>query len=673
MFGFRLTTDRPTRNRAPAAGSRHRRRPILRWLIAVTLLSSGMVMPPTSHAAAPAAVAWHPSLKQAMTAAASHQRPVLVVFTAEWSPAAAQVKKHVLTDPNAAALLSACFEPVLIDVDANPEVTNELGMKHIPGGCLVRADGTVISRFECPTATGQFIATVARHLQQTDGGATAATPAANLAGAVTVVAERVEVASDFSTAGSLLADAAATGPTSKSGAVSQIAAKVRGLSQFADAPAPVARAPFRSPALALEQAPLPSAYASRGPAPAPQAPASPAAAAFPGEGDEADLLASTPPFPTAPRSPLPVIAPAATAAIVASTQSPQPKTPAATAIGPASPAIAPQPAIATSTASSQAAPWAAEPARFAAAPTDQHAEAAAAPAPASARMIAAVPPQLASDDATTGDLIEPQTTAPEQARAPSPWLAPAATAVAAAAPFGTSTPAAGPNAAPAPAPAPAPADALPPQPAAPQMAAATTTTEPVEPEPAPPATTPNPVLAALQKPFSMFTGRANEPEQKQPTTPALGQTSQPATETVANYASQTSAEEPATPETMPLGLEGYCPVSLVETGNWREGQAQWGARHRGRTYLFSGLEEQQAFLADPDRYAPALSGDDPVVAFDSGSTVSGQRQYGVTYQQRIYLFASPESRATFAANPQRYTSRVLLAEQPTSTGGTILR
>jgi YHS domain-containing protein len=671
MFGFRSTPDRPSFPRAPATSARWRQRPVIRCLAAVVLLSGGILMPPASHAAAAAAVAWHPSLKQALTAAASHQRPVLVVFTAEWSPAAAQLKKHVLTDPNAAALLSACFEPVLIDVDANPEVTSELGMKHIPGGCLVRADGTVISRFECPTATGQFIATVARHLQQTDGGATAAAPAANLAGAVTVVAERVEVASDFSTAGSLLADAAATGPTSKSGAVSQIAAKVRGLSQFADAPAPVARAPFRSPAPTLEQAPLPSAYASRGPAPAPQAPATPAAAAFPEEGDEADLLASTPPFPTATRSPQPVIPPPATAAIVASTQSPQPTTPAATAISTASPAITREPAMASSTTPSQAAPWAAEPARFAAASTDQHAEAAAATAPASSRMIAAVPPQLASDDATTGDLIEPQPTAPEQARAPSPWLAPAATAVAAAAPLGTSTPAAAPNAAPAP--APAPATAQPPRPAAPQMAAATTTTQPVEPEAAPAATTPNPVLAALQKPFSMFTGRANEPEQKQPTTPALGQTSQPATETVANYASQTSAEEPATPETMPLGLEGYCPVSLVETGGWVEGQAQWGARHRGRTYLFSGLEEQQAFLADPDRYAPALSGDDPVVAFDSGSTVSGQRQYGVTYQQRIYLFASPESRATFAANPQRYTSRVMLAEQPTSTGGTILR
>jgi YHS domain-containing protein len=91
--------------------------------------------------------------------------------------------------------------------------------------------------------------------------------------------------------------------------------------------------------------------------------------------------------------------------------------------------------------------------------------------------------------------------------------------------------------------------------------------------------------------------------------------------------------------------------------------------------LFRGLEEQQAFLADPDRYAPALSGDDPVAAFDSGTALPGERRYGVTYQQRIYLFASPESRATFAANPQRYTSRVQLAEQPANVGegGTILR
>ena len=103
-----------------------------------------------------------------------------------------------------------------------------------------------------------------------------------------------------------------------------------------------------------------------------------------------------------------------------------------------------------------------------------------------------------------------------------------------------------------------------------------------------------------------------------------------------------------------------------------EGRAQWGARHRGRTYLFAGPEQQQAFLADPDRYAPALSGDDPVLACDSGKQIAGQRRYGVTYQARTYLFSSPETRTAFAANPQRYTTRVKVAEQ-TSPTGTIVR
>jgi YHS domain-containing protein len=121
---------------------------------------------------------------------------------------------------------------------------------------------------------------------------------------------------------------------------------------------------------------------------------------------------------------------------------------------------------------------------------------------------------------------------------------------------------------------------------------------------------------------------------------------------------------------MPLGLEGYCPVTLAERGVWTEGRAQWGVRHRGRTYLFAGPEQQQAFLATPDRCAPALSGDDPVVAVEQGKSTPGRRAYGVTYQSRMYLFASPESRTAFSGNPERYTASVTLAERPAPTDGT---
>ena len=119
---------------------------------------------------------------------------------------------------------------------------------------------------------------------------------------------------------------------------------------------------------------------------------------------------------------------------------------------------------------------------------------------------------------------------------------------------------------------------------------------------------------------------------------------------------------------MPLGLEGYCPVTLAEKQVWTEGRPQYGARHRGRTYLFAGPDQQRAFLADPDRYAPALSGDDPVLAFEQGKSMPGQRRFGVVCQSRMYLFASPQTRDAFAANPEKYTGRVALAEQSATTG-----
>lgn len=122
-------------------------------------------------------------------------------------------------------------------------------------------------------------------------------------------------------------------------------------------------------------------------------------------------------------------------------------------------------------------------------------------------------------------------------------------------------------------------------------------------------------------------------------------------------------------DSMPLGLEGYCPVTLAEKQAWAEGRPQYGVRHRGRTYLFAGPEQQRTFLADPDRYAPALSGDDPVLAFDQGRSMPGQRRYGVVCQSRMYLFASPETCEAFKANPEKYAGRVALAER-NMAGGT---
>jgi YHS domain-containing protein len=102
---------------------------------------------------------------------------------------------------------------------------------------------------------------------------------------------------------------------------------------------------------------------------------------------------------------------------------------------------------------------------------------------------------------------------------------------------------------------------------------------------------------------------------------------------------------------------------------WTLGDRRWGATHRGRTYLFSGPDQQRRFLADPDRYAPVLSGNDAVLAVEEGRAVPGRRQHGVFFNDRVYLFSNEESLDKFTQNPHHYASEVLQAVQAGNSRG----
>lgn len=452
---------------------------ILASILQVVAVGGAMVAPlaradvPAREAlVAQAAVPWHADLAAAKRAATISHRPVLVIFSAGSTAAGAALARDVFPAAETVALLTACFEPVRIDIDEDASTARAMGIAQVPMACIVDAHDRILTRFECPTAPAAFVAAASRAAQE----------------------------------------AAAAGTAS---AVTPVAA-IRGQSDF------VSQATQVPPA-----------------APAIAPPAGPPA--FNAAAEEPVLPAAPPAWPAEqPTRPMPF--------------SPDPH---------------------------------------------------------------------AAHDRPT---IEPSASATGNAA----WLnaaaaAPAAGAVATAAP--------------------------------PATPAATTAPEP-EKKSASAA-----FLAALQNPFNIFTKPKPPEVAASPATPPA-----PA----ATAASTVPAAGPDPHGLMPLGLEGFCPVSLVDKGTWVEGRAQWGARHRGRTYLFAGPEQQRAFLADPDRYAPALSGDDPVLACDSGRQVAGQRRFGVTYQARTYLFSSPETRAAFAANPQRYTARVTIAERPAAPG-TVVR
>ena len=118
-------------------------------------------------------------------------------------------------------------------------------------------------------------------------------------------------------------------------------------------------------------------------------------------------------------------------------------------------------------------------------------------------------------------------------------------------------------------------------------------------------------------------------------------------------------------ENPPLALEGFCPVSLERSmrldpqPKWIPGDPRWGLRHEGRTYLFAGPEEQQAFFSNPDLYAPVISGNDVVLLVEQGTQVPGVREFGARWRNRVYLFSGRESYERFQANPAHYENEVL--------------
>ncbi len=97
-------------------------------------------------------------------------------------------------------------------------------------------------------------------------------------------------------------------------------------------------------------------------------------------------------------------------------------------------------------------------------------------------------------------------------------------------------------------------------------------------------------------------------------------------------------------EAPPVGLDGFCPVTLAEQKKWVRGDVRYGVEHRGRTYLFCTPENQKKFFESPDGYSPVMCGMDPVLQLEARQTAPGRRELGVFYQNRVYLFATSESR-----------------------------
>lgn len=124
----------------------------------------------------------------------------------------------------------------------------------------------------------------------------------------------------------------------------------------------------------------------------------------------------------------------------------------------------------------------------------------------------------------------------------------------------------------------------------------------------------------------------------------------------------------------PLCFDGCCPVTLKTLGRWAYGNPQFGAVHRGRTYLFTGPQQREQFLAAPDSYSPVFAGKDPVLLLDNQVSQDGSRSFGFKYGEEFYLFSSKETMEKFKASPQTYAAGVRQAmSQLNATDGVVRR
>ncbi|MEM6692192.1 MAG: hypothetical protein AAF664_22375, partial [Planctomycetota bacterium] len=111
-----------------------------------------------------------------------------------------------------------------------------------------------------------------------------------------------------------------------------------------------------------------------------------------------------------------------------------------------------------------------------------------------------------------------------------------------------------------------------------------------------------------------------------------------------------------TSATKSVGLDGYCPVCIIEMKQWVKGKPEYQVTYDGHVYHFPGEEQRQTFLKNPAKYVPAMGGNCIVCAVNMKQKVPGSVMHTALYRGRLYLFPGADQKEMFRKNPAKYAS-----------------
>lgn len=94
-----------------------------------------------------ALVRWQPDIKSAHKIALAENKPILLVFGAEWCTYCHKLERETINTPGMAAYINENFVPVHLDADKEQRVTELLDVKSLPCTVVISPKAELLGKF----------------------------------------------------------------------------------------------------------------------------------------------------------------------------------------------------------------------------------------------------------------------------------------------------------------------------------------------------------------------------------------------------------------------------------------------------------------------------------------------------------------------------------------------